>query len=64
SRGAAQARGGGAAIPRRSIDSDSARRRSADAGRREARGASSWRTTRAWEPSYPMTHARERGNSR
>ncbi|WP_324191666.1 putative lipid II flippase FtsW [Nocardia elegans] len=64
SRGAAQARGGGAPIPRRSIDSDSARRRSADAGRREARGASSWRTTRAWEPSYPMTHARERGNSR
>ncbi|MBF6174146.1 putative lipid II flippase FtsW [Nocardia blacklockiae] len=57
-------RGGAAPAPRRSIDSDSARRRAADAGRRESRSTSSWRSTRAWEPSYPMTHARERGNSR
>ncbi|MBU3064063.1 putative lipid II flippase FtsW [Nocardia sp. NEAU-G5] len=41
---------------RRRVDSDSARR--------ESRGAASWRSTRAWEPSYPTTHARERGNSR
>ncbi|AHH17163.1 lipid II flippase FtsW [Nocardia nova SH22a] len=64
SRGGGKGRGGAPVPPRRSIDSDTARRRSADPGRREARGASSWRSTRAWEPSYPMKHARERGNSR
>ncbi|MBF6134569.1 putative lipid II flippase FtsW [Nocardia otitidiscaviarum] len=48
--------GRGGADARRSIDSDSSRRRSAS--------TESWRSTRAWEPSYPMRHARERGNSR
>lgn len=48
--------GRGGADARRSIDSDSSRRRSAS--------TESWRSTRAWEPSYPMNHARERGNSR
>ncbi|WP_024803767.1 putative lipid II flippase FtsW [Nocardia sp. BMG51109] len=57
-------RGGSEPAPRRSIDSDSARRRAADSGRRESRSTSSWRSTRAWEPNYPMKHARERGNSR
>nr|WP_067547493.1 putative lipid II flippase FtsW [Nocardia crassostreae] len=48
-------RGGSDPVPRRSIDSDSARRTS--------RSTESWRSTRAWEPSYPMRHARdERGN--
>ncbi|MFC9999892.1 putative lipid II flippase FtsW [Nocardia sp. NPDC127526] len=47
-------RGGSDPVPRRSIDSDSARRTS--------RSTESWRSTRAWEPSYPMRHARdERG---
>ena len=55
-------RGGGGrtqrALPtaKRRVDSDSARR--------ESRGAAPWRSTRAWEPSYPTTHARERGKSR
>ncbi|MEG8177947.1 putative lipid II flippase FtsW [Nocardia terpenica] len=68
-------RGGGDSAPRRSIDSDSARRAantverrgargSDDYGRGESRSTKSWRTTRAWEPSYPMTHARERGKPR
>ncbi|WP_280256113.1 putative lipid II flippase FtsW [Nocardia wallacei] len=57
-------RGGSDPAPRRSIDSDSAPRRAAGTGRRESRTTSSWRSTRAWEPNYPMTHARERGNSR
>ncbi|MFC8046915.1 putative lipid II flippase FtsW [Nocardia sp. NPDC057353] len=35
------------------------RRRSGD-----SRGTGSLRATRAWEPSYPMPHARERGRSR
>ncbi|MCC3333343.1 putative lipid II flippase FtsW [Nocardia abscessus] len=30
----------------------------------ESRGTSSARATRAWEPSYPVNHARERGRSR
>ncbi|MFC8530577.1 putative lipid II flippase FtsW [Nocardia sp. NPDC057227] len=30
----------------------------------ESRGTGSLRATRAWEPSYPMPHARERGRSR
>ncbi|WP_082392866.1 putative lipid II flippase FtsW [Nocardia arizonensis] len=30
----------------------------------ESRGTSSLRATRAWEPNYPMPHARERGRSR
>jgi cell division protein FtsW len=52
----ARTRQAGAGAPaRRSIDSDSARR---------ARGAESWRSTRAWEPSYPTTHARDRGKPR
>ncbi|QLY33622.1 putative lipid II flippase FtsW [Nocardia huaxiensis] len=49
-------RGGSDAPARRSIDSASARRSS--------RSTESWRSTRAWEPSYPMKHARERGDSR
>ncbi|WP_084535256.1 putative lipid II flippase FtsW [Nocardia yamanashiensis] len=49
-------RGGSDNGGRRSIDSDSARRSS--------RSTESWRSTRAWEPSYPVNHARERGNSR
>ncbi|MTE14006.1 putative lipid II flippase FtsW [Nocardia aurantiaca] len=49
-------RGGSEPSSRRSIDSDSARRTS--------RSTESWRSTRAWEPNYPMKHARERGNSR
>ncbi|WP_280235326.1 putative lipid II flippase FtsW [Nocardia cyriacigeorgica] len=30
----------------------------------QSRGTSSARATRAWEPNYPVTHARERGRSR
>ncbi|MFC4374390.1 putative lipid II flippase FtsW [Nocardia halotolerans] len=30
----------------------------------ESRGTSSLRSTRAWEPTYPMPHAKERGRSR
>ncbi|WP_194835208.1 putative lipid II flippase FtsW [Nocardia sp. XZ_19_369] len=30
----------------------------------ESRGTSSLRATRAWEPSYPVNHTRERGKSR
>ncbi|MFD6355216.1 putative lipid II flippase FtsW [Nocardia tengchongensis] len=52
-----RSRGGSAETSsRRSVDSDSARRTS--------RSTESWRSTRAWEPNYPMKHARERGNSR
>jgi cell division protein FtsW len=39
----------------------------ADPGRRrapESRGTGSLRATRAWEPSYPVNHARDRGRSR
>ncbi|WP_228000890.1 putative lipid II flippase FtsW [Nocardia australiensis] len=39
----------------------------ADPGRRrvqESRGTRSLRSTRAWEPSYPLNHARDRGRSR
>ncbi|MFR9753132.1 putative lipid II flippase FtsW [Nocardia sp. 004] len=39
--------------------SEPVRRRSA-----QSRGTSSARATRAWEPSYPVKHARERGKSR
>ncbi|WP_442945671.1 putative lipid II flippase FtsW [Nocardia sp. SSK8] len=43
-------------------------RRPAPAQRRrrapESRGTSSLRSTRAWEPTYPMPHAKERGKSR
>ncbi|TDP30927.1 putative lipid II flippase FtsW [Nocardia ignorata] len=43
-------------------------RRQPDAPRRrrapESRGTSSLRSTRAWEPTYPMPHARERGRSK
>ncbi len=39
SRGGGKGRGGAAVPPRRSIDSDTARRRTAEPGRREARGA-------------------------
>ncbi|WSV86573.1 putative lipid II flippase FtsW [Nocardia sp. NBC_01009] len=38
-----------------------------DSGRRRAperRGTSSLRATRAWEPNYPVNHARDRGRSR
>lgn len=52
-----KSRGGSDRTPRRSIDSDSARRTT-------SRSTESWRSTRAWEPSYPMRHSRERGNSR
>ncbi|GAB2705247.1 putative lipid II flippase FtsW [Nocardia thraciensis] len=62
--GGSARRGGSEPPSRRSIDSDSARRRAADPGRRDSRSTRSWRSTRAWEPNYPMTHARERGNSR
>lgn len=45
-----------------------ARTRNGDGGRARpetsSRGTRSLRTTRAWEPSYPVTHARERGRSR
>ncbi len=44
-----------------------ARRPKEEPGRRrspESRGTSSLRATRAWEPSYPVNHARERGRSR
>ncbi|MEV6773192.1 putative lipid II flippase FtsW [Nocardia sp. NPDC051030] len=51
-------KGRGGSDARRSIDSDSARRTT-------SRSTESWRSTRAWEPSYPMKHSRdERGNSR
>ncbi|MGV9680497.1 putative lipid II flippase FtsW [Nocardia sp. NPDC003482] len=65
----ARRRGGGDASSRRSIDSDSARRRAGangrgDPARGESRSTMSWRTTRAWEPTYPITHARERGKPR
>jgi cell division protein FtsW len=43
---------------RRSIDSDSARRTGRST---ESRSTQSWRSTRAWEPNYPMKHSRERG---
>nr|WP_040733473.1 putative lipid II flippase FtsW [Nocardia tenerifensis] len=47
-------------------------RRQSEPGRRqperrrspESRGTSSLRATRAWEPSYPVNHTRERGKSR
>ncbi|MGN2640350.1 putative lipid II flippase FtsW [Nocardia takedensis] len=45
--------------PRRRPPEQQPRRRSA-----ESRGTSSLRATRAWEPTYPMPHARERGRSR
>ncbi len=65
----ARRRGGSDGAPRRSIDSDSSRRRAGaagrgDPGRGESRSTMSWRTTRAWEPTYPINHARERGNPR
>ncbi|MFD6160349.1 putative lipid II flippase FtsW [Nocardia sp. NPDC060256] len=44
-----------------------ARRPQPEPGRRrspESRGTSSLRATRAWEPSYPVNHTRERGKSR
>ncbi|MET7772884.1 putative lipid II flippase FtsW [Nocardia sp. NPDC005366] len=43
-----------------------ARRQPPESRRRspESRGTSSLRATRAWEPNYPMPHARERGRSR
>lgn len=47
--------------PRRRVDSDSARR---DSRGGASHGKAAWRSTRAGEPSYPMTHARERGKSR
>ncbi|WP_378739360.1 putative lipid II flippase FtsW [Nocardia brasiliensis] len=43
------------------------RRPRPEPGRRrspESRGTSSLRATRAWEPSYPVNHTRERGKSR
>ncbi|APA97406.1 putative lipid II flippase FtsW [Nocardia seriolae] len=58
-----RARGGSDASARRSIDSDSARRSGRPADR-SSRSTEAWRSTRAWEPNYPMKHARERGNSR
>ncbi|WUD62930.1 putative lipid II flippase FtsW [Nocardia sp. NBC_00511] len=51
-------RGRDGSDPRRAVDSDTARRGST------SRSTESWRGTRAWEPSYPTKHARERGNSR
>ncbi|MET8779998.1 putative lipid II flippase FtsW [Nocardia sp. NPDC050713] len=47
------------APPRRGQSGGQPRRRSP-----ESRGTSSLRATRAWEPNYPMPHARERGRSR
>ncbi|WP_216909916.1 putative lipid II flippase FtsW [Nocardia noduli] len=46
--------------------SQSGRRQPPEQRRRspESRGTSSARATRAWEPNYPMPHARERGRSR
>ncbi|WP_406273234.1 putative lipid II flippase FtsW [Nocardia sp. NBC_00881] len=44
---------------RAAYGAEPARRRSP-----ESRGTSSARATRAWEPSYPVNHARERGRSR
>nr|WP_280308309.1 putative lipid II flippase FtsW [Nocardia neocaledoniensis] len=45
-----------------------AARREAPAPRRrrapQSRGTSSLRSTRAWEPTYPMPHAKERGRSK
>ncbi|MQY25558.1 putative lipid II flippase FtsW [Nocardia aurantia] len=52
-------RSGSGRPARRSVDSDSSRR----AGN-QPRGSRSWRSTRAWEPSYPTTHARDRGKPR
>ncbi|MBH0780111.1 putative lipid II flippase FtsW [Nocardia bovistercoris] len=60
SRGGAPRQGGQGrkpSEPRRTTERQ--RRRSA-----ESRGTSSLRATRAWEPTYPMPHARERGRSR
>ncbi|MFD8247502.1 putative lipid II flippase FtsW [Nocardia sp. NPDC059691] len=51
---------GSSALPQgRRGRAEPARRRSP-----ESRGTSSARATRAWEPSYPVNHARERGRSR
>lgn len=61
---AAGARGGlRAASPRRELPA-SRRRVDSDSARRDRPGTASWRTTRAWKPTYPSTHARERGKSR
>ncbi|WP_225728630.1 MULTISPECIES: putative lipid II flippase FtsW [unclassified Nocardia] len=59
-RAAASQRARQAALPSRRIE------RGPEPGRRvpESRGTSSARATRAWEPNYPMPHARERGRSR
>lgn len=47
------------ALPARRPQPEPGRRRSP-----ESRGTSSLRATRAWEPSYPVNHPRERGKSR
>ncbi|RJO69138.1 putative lipid II flippase FtsW [Nocardia panacis] len=63
--GAPPRRGAAAALPsrqaaaRRTLAGGEPRRRG-----QESRGTSSARATRAWEPNYPMPHARERGRPR
>ncbi|MFE9579759.1 putative lipid II flippase FtsW [Nocardia sp. NPDC006044] len=52
-------RPGRQALPARRPQPEPGRRRSP-----ESRGTSSLRATRAWEPSYPVNHTRERGKSR
>ncbi|MFI6165783.1 putative lipid II flippase FtsW [Nocardia sp. NPDC051052] len=52
-------RPGAPALPARRPQPEPGRRRSP-----ESRGTSSARATRAWEPSYPVNHTRERGKSR
>ncbi|WP_067675093.1 putative lipid II flippase FtsW [Nocardia miyunensis] len=61
---AARTRGGSGTSPTRRELPAARRRVDSDSARRERRGTASMRTTRAWEPSYRMTHARERGKSR
>ncbi len=56
--GARQARGGGQG--RSGVQGKPAPRRRSG----ESRGTSSARATRAWEPTYPMPHAKERGRYR
>ncbi|MFI9403925.1 putative lipid II flippase FtsW [Nocardia sp. NPDC052316] len=59
-------RGRAAARPGRQSALPPARRPQPEPRRRspESRGTSSLRATRAWEPSYPVNHTRERGKSR
>ncbi|MBO0852720.1 MAG: putative lipid II flippase FtsW [Nocardia sp.] len=56
-------RGGAPRMRRRSIDSEAIPRRGAS-GRRDRWDAPMWRHSRSWESGYPVTDARERGNSR